>query len=155
MSKLANEYKKFMKDLEQNIENKEDYDHIKSEISKLFMVFFNELDEMKGMYEKKIDAILERQSNFDEKITRIENSLNNIQKDIYLDESSDFEILCPYCNNEFVIELDEIKDEVQCPECKNTIELDWNDIDDEGCDGECSHCQGHDCLDDYDEDDEM
>lgn len=151
MSKLASQYKKFMKELEDNIENKEDYNHIKSEISKLFMIFFNEIDEMKQIYENKIDTILERQSNFNEKITKIENMLNNIQKDIYMDETADFEIICPYCNKEFVIQLDELKDEVECPECKNTIELDWNDCGDECSDG-CPGCQGNN---NQDEDDDM
>ena len=43
MSKVTNQYKKFMKDLEENIENKEDYEYIKGQMSNLFMMFFNEL----------------------------------------------------------------------------------------------------------------
>jgi len=140
-----------MKDLEENIENKEDYEYIKGQISNLFMMFFNELDEMKGMYEKKIDAILDRQSKFDEKISRIENAVNNIQKDIYMEDMNEFEIICPYCDHEFVVELNEIKDEVICPKCNNAIELDWNDCGLD-CGGECSECQEHN---DYDEDDDM
>lgn len=151
MSKLASQYKKFMKELEENIENQEDYNHIKSEISKLFMIFFNEMEEMKELYENKIDAILERQSTFNEKITKIEGILGNIQKDIYMDETSDFEIVCPYCDNEFVVQLDELKEEVECPECKNIIELDWNDCGSE-CGGDCEGCHGHD---NQDEDDDM
>lgn len=152
MSKLANQYKKFMKELEQNIENKEDYNRIQAEVSKLFVLFLDEMDEMKESYENKIDTILERQSDFDEKITRIESVVNNIQRDIYMDEGSDFEILCPYCGNEFVVQLDELKDEVECPECKNLIELDWNDCEDNECDGNCHGCNGNDH---YDEDDDM
>lgn len=153
MSKLTSQYKKFMKDLEENIENVEDYNLIKSELSKLFMIFFNEIDEMKDLYEKKIDAILERQSSFNEKINKVEGILNNIQKDIYLDETSDFEITCPYCEKEFIIQMEELKDEVECPECKNLIELDWNgdisDCPENGCPG----CKNNDCN--YDEDDDM
>ena len=107
MSKLANQYKKFIKSLEENIQNQEDYKKIQDEVSKLFMLFLNELDEIKESYENKIDTILERQSDFDEKITRVETALNNIQKDIYMDDDdcSDFEILCPYCGNEFVVQM--------------------------------------------------
>lgn len=151
MSKLSNQYKKFMKDLEENIENKEDYEYIKNEISKLFIMFINEIDEMKEIHENKINAILERQTEFNEKIIKIENALNNIQKDIYMEDIADFEILCPYCNKEFVIQLDELRDEVECPECNNTIELDWNDSENdcgEGCPG-CGH-HNH-----YDEDDDL
>lgn len=153
MSKLANQYKKFIKSLEENIQNQEDYKKIQDEVSKLFMLFLNELDEIKESYENKIDTILERQSDFDEKITRVETALNNIQKDIYMDDDdcSDFEILCPYCGNEFVVQMDELNDEIECPECKNLIELDWNDCDDE-CNGNCHGCQG---SNNYDEDDDM
>ena len=153
MSKLANQYKKFIKSLEENIQNQEDYKKIQDEVSKLFMLFLNELDEIKESYENKIDTILERQSDFDEKITRVETALNNIQKDIYMDDDdcSDFEILCPYCGNEFVVQMDELNDEIECPEGKNLIELDWNDCDDE-CNGNCHGCQGNN---NYDEDDDM
>ena len=65
----------------------------------------------------------------------------------------DFEIVCPYCNNEFVTDLklmNEEKTEIRCPECNNIIELDWNDDEDEGCQGHCDACHG--CMsDDYEE----
>lgn len=154
MSKLESQYKKFMKELEENIENKEDYNHVKSEISKLFMIFLNEMDEMKELYEDKINTILERQIEMSEKVNKLEGSVNGILKDIYMDESADFEILCPYCEKEFVVQLDELKDEVECPECKNLIELDWNECGDEGCGHDCHGCHGHH-DDDYDEDDDM
>lgn len=120
-------------------------------MTNLFMIFFNEVDSLKELYEEKVDTILARQGAIEEKVTKMEGTLNNIEKDIYLDDedTSDFEIVCPYCNNEFIIEMEELKDEVQCPECKNMIELDWND--DEGCDDNCSGCHGH-C---HDEDDDM
>ena len=154
MKNLTNEYQKLLKNLEQNIKNKDDIEYVRSELMNLFIIFFNELSDLKDLYQLKMDTILEHQDNFYKKINKIENSINNIKKDIYMDETSDFEILCPYCGNEFVIELDEIRDEVECPNCKNTIELDWNNIDEDGCDGGCSNCNGYNCLDDYDEDED-
>ena len=52
--------------------------------------------------------------------------LRNISNDIYEDED-DFEIVCPYCNFEFIADIDESKTEIICPECENVIELDWGD----------------------------
>ena len=73
---------------------------------------------------------------------------------IYSGEGFDFEIVCPYCEYEFIIDADEDKNEVECPECNNTIELDWSGdlCDDEGCSG---HCHGCSSCGDSDEDDDM
>ena len=77
--------------------------------------------------------------------------------DVVLEEVDDFEIVCPYCNYEFVIDVDENKTEVECPECQNVIELDWTgDIDGEDNDlGECmGNCHGcHGCEEEENEDD--
>jgi UDP:flavonoid glycosyltransferase YjiC (YdhE family) len=69
------------------------------------------------------------------------------------EDGFDFEIVCPYCNYEFIIDMAENKTEIECPECKNTIELDWTgDVDNEhhDCSGDCHGCHG--CND---EDDDM
>ncbi len=88
--------------------------------------------------------------------------IDNIEKDIYSEDGFDFEIVCPYCDYEFIIDLDENKTEIECPECQNIIELDWTgDIDEEnqnqdkqhGCNGSCHGCSG--CDEDDDEDDDM
>ena len=78
------------------------------------------------------------------------------EKDIYDEDGFDFEIVCPYCNYEFIIDLDENKSEIECPECKNMIELDWTgNINDEksGCQGSCHGCIG--CGDENEEEDDM
>ena len=79
--------------------------------------------------------------------------LDNIEKDIYADGEFDFEIVCPYCDYEFFIDVDENRTEVTCPECQNVIELDWSgDTDEEennhNCNGSCSGCHGCDEEDD-------
>lgn len=96
--------------------------------------------------EKKLDLILQKQQEMENKINKMEHIVNKIENDIYLDDSFDFEIVCPYCNNEFVVDMDDGKTEVTCPECENIIELDWTgDVDEEtfGCspDG-CASCPG-------------
>ena len=107
--------------------------------------------------EKKLDLILQKQQEMENKISKMENTMNKIESDIYLDDGYDFEIVCPYCNNEFVIDMDETRTEVLCPECKNIIELDWSGNTDDkfacGPDG-CAGCSGCGPIN-YDEDDDM
>lgn len=94
---------------------------------------------------KEIKELKENQKIMSEKMAKMEQIIGHIESDIYSDEGFDFEIVCPYCENEFVIDPDEQKNEVQCPECKNIIELDWSgdlEEDDEGCSGHCHGCHG-------------
>lgn len=97
--------------------------------------------------ERKLDSIIAKQDELDLKISKITSILSNIEKNFYeedIDGSDyDFEIICPYCENEFVIDEDNNLQEVQCPECKNTIELDWSFDDENMCSGGgCPHCKG-------------
>lgn len=98
------------------------------------------IEELQG----KIDLLISMQKEQEVKISKMEKIVENIEKDIYIDEESDFEIVCPYCNNEFNVDVDEERTEVTCPECNNVIELDWSgDLDDKsGCEGHCGGCAG-------------
>lgn len=63
-------------------------------------------------------------------------------------EKFEFEIICPFCDKEFVAEID-LQSVVKCPECNNLIELSWNSEEENGCcSGHCSSCHnrcGGDC----------
>lgn len=95
-----------------------------------------------------------------ERINSLEKKLGTIEKDIYLESEYDFEINCPYCNFNFIIDPDEAEDEVQCPECKNVIEIDWDGTScmEDGCgcncDFDCDCDCSHGCTCDEDEQDE-
>ena len=110
-----------------------------------------------ALYKNEEVAELERkQEELAQKMDKMEQIMDHIEQDIYSDDGFDFEIVCPYCNYEFVIDVDENKTEIECPECNNIIELDWSgDLDDDhhGCSGSCSSCHG--CGDDEEEDDEF
>lgn len=97
---------------------------------------------------KEMQEIKANQKEMTEKMEKMQQVINHIENDIYLDEGFDFEIVCPYCEYEFVIDSNEEKNEIKCPECKNIIELDWSGdlCDDEGCSGHCHECSG--CEDD-------
>ncbi len=149
MSELEDNYTSFLKDIKENLKNKEDLEYV----TERFEQFFNGIQGMKCNHanekianlENKLQELEKNQSIIDEKMQKIEEIVNNIEQDIYSEEGFDFEIVCPYCNYEFVIDVDEEKTEVECPECHNIIELDWSgDLDDEhlGCNGGCSSCHG-------------
>ena len=104
------------------------------------------------------DEIAELKNNqkiMQEQIAQMQQIIDNMKKDLYIeDEGFDFEIVCPYCANEFIIDLNQEEGEIECPECHNKIELDWSgdtEEDYDGCDGSCHGCHG--CGNEDDEDD--
>ena len=162
MSSLKEEYKNFLDDIEKNIKNPEDLKYVKERFSEFANTVLDRMDSIIQYKEDKIELLESTQKELSQKMDKIQSIIEHIEKDIYSDEGFDFEIVCPYCNYEFVIDVDEDKTEVECPECKNIIELDWTgDIDDDdlsSCSGHCSGCSGCDDEDDEennDEDDDM
>ena len=108
----------------------------------------------------EVKELKENQLLMTNKIENMQKVIDHIESDIYSDEGFDFEIVCPYCEHEFVIDANEDKNEVECPECKNVIELDWTgdlyDNEDDGCSGHCCGCSGcADSSDEENEDDDM
>lgn len=123
---LNKKFKEVIKNLEQNIVNKDDLVYSKSQITELAMVFLDELERIETSYQKKIESCESR-------IDALESSINKIENDFFEEdyEDTDLEhIKCPYCNTNFFIEFDDTKKEVKCPDCKNIIELDWGNFDD-------------------------
>ncbi len=160
MGLLKNEYKSFLDDIEKNIKNKEDLEYIKERFSSFVDVVLNQMDYIMDYKEDKISELENTQKELDEKMSKMQQIIDNIEKDIYAEDGFDFEIVCPYCNYEFIIDLDENKTEIECPECKNTIELDWtgdieNEHDEETCQGNCHGCHGCSNEEQDEEDDDM
>lgn len=165
MSALSDNYKKIISELENKLTNKEDLEFVKEKMSELSIIFINAIDNIAEKADKKIKKIEQKQKLIESKMEEVEKSVNEIESDIYIEnedeEEYDFEIVCPYCNNEFTEEING-KEEIICPECKNTIELDWNaNENEEGCNGHCSTCGGcqdyedEDTLQDNEEDEDM
>ena len=158
MSVLSDNYKKIIQEIEEKITNPEELEFVKEKMSELSMIFMEIIDKLSNMTEEKIKQIEARQEEIDKKMDKVQKSVNEIETDIYdEDEAFEFEIVCPYCNYEFIAKLDEkenTKKEIKCPECNNIIELDWNDEEDEdGCTGHCSECSG--CSDEDNDEDEQ
>ena len=123
---LNKKFKEVVKNLEENITNKEDLVYSKSQITELAMVFLDELNRIESSYQEKIERCEER-------IDSLEESINKLESDFFEEDFEDEElehIKCPYCNSNFFIEFDNTKKEVKCPDCKNIIELDWGNYDD-------------------------
>ncbi len=165
MGKLKNEYKSFLEDIEKNIKNKEDIEYIKKRFASFADVVLEQMDYVMDYKETEMKKLEETQKEISEKMAKMQQVIDNIEKDIYSDEGFDFEIVCPYCNYEFLIDIDEEKTEVECPECKNIIELDWSgdpEAEDsqseqsqqyqEGCSGSCHGCSG--CSSEQQDDDD-
>ena len=146
MAKLREEYNNFLKDIEENLKNKEDLEYVKVRFSMFVDKVIDQMDMIVDYKTQKMNEIEQKQKEIDDKMGKMQQIIDNIEKDIYSDEGFDFEIICPYCDNQFVIDVDEDKTEVECPVCNNIIELDWSgDVEeDSNCNGSCSGCHGCD-----------
>ena len=143
MSDMKNQYKKILEELENNIKDQKDLIFVKEKFMDLTLIFMDIIDRLTILTDTKIKEIEEKQQAIDNKIKAVKSMVDEIEGDIYEDEDNyEFEIVCPYCNHEFVTDINsEMNAEVECPECHNIIELDWNQEDDcYACEGNCSHC---------------
>lgn len=154
MSNLNSEFKNILETLEANLKNKEDLELVKVQMFNLYNLFFEEMSNLENLANSRISELASKQAEMGETLNSIEKEVKNISLDIYGEEEDEdgeytFTILCPYCDEEFTIDVDDVDDEVVCPNCNETIELDWgHECDEEGC----SSC-GHHCH--HDEDDDM
>lgn len=129
---LSTEMKKFIKDMEDNIKSEKDLKYVLKRSEVLFDIVLKEINTFVDQEAKKLKEIRTNQKRNEKRIDEIENkigyideSIDNLCKDIY-EEEEEFRIICPYCNFEFIAEIFEDEPEIRCPECNNPIELDWN-----------------------------
>ena len=132
MSDMNLTIKKIMTNLEEKIKDEETLNIVKTEIFNLYNAFADEISELNSDMNTRMIELAQSQNEANEKMDKIEKSLKKIENDIYLDDDDEegeytMEIVCPYCNKEFSLDIDQIadKEEINCPECKNAIELDW------------------------------
>ena len=151
MGTLKNEYKSFLDDIEKNIKNKEDLEYVRGRFASFLDVVLDQMDYIMEYKKEEMDKLEATQNKLSAKISQMQQVIDNIEKDIYTEDGFDFEIVCPYCDYEFIIDVDENKTEITCPKCKNIIELDWSGDtegeDGKGCSGSCHGCQG--CDEDF------
>ncbi len=126
MGNLKNEYNSFLDDMQKNIKNKEDLDYITKRFGSFLDVVLGQMDKVLDYRKDEIERLEIVQKKLYNKISKIEETVNTIEKDIYQEDGYDFEITCPYCNYGFIADLDETNSELECPQCENVIELDWS-----------------------------
>lgn len=160
MSDLQKKLKKVISDIEKNLKNKEDLEYVKTQIYNIYTIFLDEFEELESKCNEKVENILIKCKVLDDRMSEIEDSIDKIESDIYINENEeyDFDITCPYCDTEFSIDFSNgPQNVVICPECNNTIELDWNEHDDD-CSHGCHDCGGgcnHHHNEDEENDDDM
>ena len=152
MSELSKKYKNIMDKLDKNITDEKQLEFVKSMISELSIIFIDIIDRMSEIVEERVTDVEEGQKDIIDRLSKIESSVNNIENEL-CDDSAETEIVCPYCNKEFLAELDDkLESDVECPECHNIIELGMSfDSNVEatgckGCEGKCGFCNN--CDDD-------
>lgn len=155
MAKLSEEYSKIIKNIEENISDENEKKYVLSKVSELASLYMDIIDRVTSVNSDRMDELEKYQDQLEQKLDKVKETVDLIKKDIYEDEEYDFEIVCPYCNHEFVANVeDELKEEIECPECHNVIELDW-DGEDDCCSGGCASCGHHhvECEEDDEEED--
>ena len=118
---ISKKYNEILTKLEENIEDKRNFNLAKSAISDLAICFTDELSKLNENYNLKISSFESRLSELEKKMLE-----NDEIEEITISEK----ISCPYCGFEFSVAYDE-NHETTCPNCKNLIELDWGDFEDD------------------------
>jgi len=126
MADLSKEYRRIMKQIDERFSNEEERMFIKERFSDITMMYLDIIDKLTSIAEMRLDELEKKQLEIENKMSNVTDTVEEIENDIYDENAFDFEIVCPYCNHEFVADIDvEEKTEMECPECHNIIELDW------------------------------
>ena len=183
MAKIKDEFHKYLEDLDKNIKNEEDLLYVKNRTASFMNSVLDYVDYILKYKEDKILAIENIQTELEKKMNGLQKDIEEIQQDIYIgdmedlefedieelqqfknydkshEEEYDTEIVCPYCENEILVDLSQELNEVQCPECNNIIELEWTgnveetpEINNSCNHGKCSQCPGCRTLEEDDDD---
>jgi len=157
MSDLKNHYQSILAELDNHFQDKEEKAFVLNKFQELSMMFMDVIDRLTFLTDIRVKEVEEKQKAIEDRIEIVKKAVDGIENDIYEDdEPYEFEISCPYCNNEFVADINsEENTEIECPEYHNIIELDWNEEECGGCCSGCDGCEeGHDSEHDEDNNDE-
>ena len=158
MSVMSDNYKRIISEVEEKITNPDDLEFVKGKMSELSIMFMEVIDKLTNATDERIKQIENKQNEIETKIHEVEKYVSDFEANFEEieelmeaevdenEESFDFEIVCPYCNNEFITDING-RNEITCPECDNSIELDWDDDEEtsktcgtNGCG--CGNCPG-------------
>ena len=161
MATLGEKYLKIVNDIKSHISDEEERKYVEGKMQEIFALYTDVLETIANNGTKNLEKYEKNQNKLENQVEKIKETVDLIKSDIYEDDGYNFEIVCPYCNHEFVADVEsELKEEVECPECHNIIELDWSEDENSGCSGHCSECEHYEdefgiIEDNTDEDDDM
>lgn len=138
MSVLQDKFNAIIAKIEERITDPEELEFVKQQIVDLSMIYMDEINKIMDLSERRVNQVYENQKILEKKMAEIERGMNTIEKELFVEDEYDFEIVCPYCNHEFLTDINSEKKEIECPECHNLIELDWNE--EHECSGHCGSC---------------
>lgn len=154
MSVLQDKFNAIVRKIEDRIEDEELLSFVKQQIADISILFIDQLDKVVDLSQRRLDELIDHEKDLTKKVAQLEQTMKTMEKEFYVDENFDFEIVCPYCNYEFVSDFSQnLKEQVECPECHNIIELDWNNHEEHDCSGHCSCCESE-CGQEEEEDEE-
>jgi len=87
---------------------------------------FDGLDGEVGFLADNIETIEDELDSIDSELDSISDILCGCDSNCGHDDDSDFEIICPACNQSIVLDMDAFDDEATCPLCGEEIEFDFN-----------------------------
>ena len=106
MSDLKNHYQAILTELENHFQDEEDKVFVLNKFQELSMMFMDVIDRLTYLTDIRIKEVEERQQEIDNRIETVKKAVDGIENDIYEDdEAYEFEIVCPYCNHEFVADI--------------------------------------------------
>ena len=148
MSDLKSRYQQILKELQDNIKNEKERNFVITKFQELSIIFMDIIDRLTYVTDIRVKDIEEKQKEMENKIGTVQKIVDGIENDIYEEEEPyEFEIVCPYCNHEFLADINsDMVAEIECPECHNVIELDWNsDESEEEYEHNCPNCN-RECI---------
>ena len=104
---IKEQLQKLILDMNTNIKDENDLKYVQENVIKTIADILQKMD----------DTNKDNQA----KIAKLEEKIDKMTKELYINDVYDIEIVCPYCKYQFETEFDEDKKEVKCPECNNII----------------------------------
>lgn len=151
MTDLTKKYQEIIKDLTNKIKDPNELAYVKEKLSELLLTFtestisFSEITKNQSNLEKKVRNLSRDVKHIKEDIYVRDDDECDCEDDCDCgddcncghhsncgcgcdNEDYEFEIICPYCDFEFVVGKDtKNKKEIKCPKCSEVIELDWDE----------------------------
>lgn len=128
MSNLEEQYQKMIETLENTIKDERELTKAKEQLDDIVSIVVDDCSQVLDKYDEKIQAIENKNRNYEMRISDLENRLKYFEKMVELDDY-DFFITCPYCDFEFQTDYDDEVTEIMCPECGQIFDVDWDEED--------------------------